>query len=103
MELNHTVYFRLAQHVSENDNGAEFTSDVELLNDNINVMVIVAHLLALAGMGYTFTHQAKKVAGKMETIAVRVGISTDAQLSTYLLNTKQVKIKYPIYSKRLRA
>ncbi len=81
--------FRLSIN-TENDYQAAFTSDAELLHDNINVMVIVAHLLALVGMGYTFIYQAKKVAGKMDTLAIRVGVSTDAELSSYLLNVKQV-------------
>lgn len=65
--------------------------DVELLNDNINMTMIVAHLLTLAAMVYVFTHQARKLVAKMDILTIKVAVSTEAELSSQLLNVKQVK------------
>lgn len=88
-ELNHTLHARFAG--SESNFEDQVIYDVELLKDNVNMTMIVAHLLTLAAMVYLFTHQARKLAAKMDILTIKVAISTDAELSSHLLEVKQVR------------
>ncbi|XP_057364549.1 receptor-type guanylate cyclase Gyc76C-like [Daphnia carinata] len=99
-ELNHTLHTSFAG--SESNSEDQVIYDVELLNDNVNMTIIVAHLLTLAAMVYLFTHQARKLAAKMDILTINVAISTDAELSSHLLNVKQMRVmNYPLHPNKV--
>lgn len=94
MELNQTVYLRLVK--AEENYNDEFLDETEVFDANIYVTIVVAHLLALAGMVYTFAYQAKKMAAKMNVLTIRVVGSTESELTAHLLEVKQVKAQHTI-------
>ncbi|KAK4023278.1 hypothetical protein OUZ56_008696 [Daphnia magna] len=99
-ELNHTLHARFAG--SESNFEDQVIYDVELLKDNVNMTMIVAHLLTLAAMVYLFTHQARKLAAKMDILTIKVAISTDAELSSHLLEVKQMRVmNYPVHPNKV--
>jgi hypothetical protein len=89
VEFNQTIHNRLSEN-----NYAKVTYDAELLNDNINILMVVVHLLTLVAMAYTFTYQTRKLAAKMDILTIKVAVSSDAELCAHLLDAKQVKIKF---------
>ena len=91
VELNQTVQKRLSFPENHKD---IVTYDAEMLNDNINVTIVVTHLLTLVGMAYTFTYQTRKLAAKMDILTIKVTQSTDAELCAHLLEVKQVKSQF---------
>lgn len=68
--------------------------DAELLNENINVTMVVTHILTLVVMAYTFAYQTRKLAAKMDILTIKVTMSTDAELCAHLLDVKQVKTQF---------